>query len=403
MAKVVVDYDILRFMKKRSYHHRYWGLMKNIPLYIVVTYKREFCGFEKRYSILMERIVGMSRRKERICGLLFRVLLWLIPVLSSPMAAASVPYVKGPALRSGDYIGIAAPAGSADGIDITQATALLQAAGYQIKFPAENHKPYGYFAGTDEERARELNALFADPQVRAILCLNGGYGSARILDTLDYDLIRSHPKMVIGFSDITALHTALGEKSHMVTVYGPMVITLRPGSYSDYTWRQFTQGISSADSIGAVVLPKRKQLTSLIPGKASGRLVGGNLSMLAAAAGTPYELRGDGGILVLEDVNEPSYRIDRMLWQLWQNGLLKRVNGIVYGEFLNCTNDSGDFTVDEVLVYYAKLSGKPVIKGLPVGHGVDNMFLPLGVHAVMKGNADGTAVLHIDEPHAVQS
>lgn len=134
MAKVVVDYDILRFMKKRSYHHRYWGLMKNIPLYIVVTYKREFCGFEKRYSILMERIVGMSRRKERICGLLFRVLLWLIPVLSSPMAAASVPYVKGPALRSGDYIGIAAPAGSADGIDITQATALLQAAGYQIKF-----------------------------------------------------------------------------------------------------------------------------------------------------------------------------------------------------------------------------------------------------------------------------
>lgn len=253
---------------------------------------------------------------------------------------------------------------------------------------------YGFFAGTDAARAKDLNALFADDNVKAILCLNGGYGSGRILPLLDYDLIHQHPKLVIGFSDVTALQTALWQKAHLVTANGPLLVTLA-GS-SPYTAKSFYQGLTKNDWSGPVVLPQGRKLSTLVPGTAAGRLVGGNLAVLTSLVGTPYELDGTGDILVLEEVSENSYRIDRMLNQLYQSGLLKRVSAIVYGDFTNCGHDPGDFTTPQVLEYYAHLVNKPVIMGLPVGHERDKVFLPYGIQARVEAGDDGRAALILE-------
>jgi muramoyltetrapeptide carboxypeptidase len=323
----------------------------------------------------------------------------LVVAMTALTVMAEAPRAKGTALQPGDTIGIAAPASPDDGLDAASAVHVLQAMGYKTVMAPNVRERDGFFAGTDKDRAAGVNALFANEDVKAVVCLNGGYGSARILDKLDYAMIAKHPKLLIGFSDITALHTALGEKAGIVTVHGPMMITLAPSNHSAYTAQQFSKGVATTEPIGRLSLPPGKNLQTIVAGTAQGRLAGGNLTMLAAAVGTPYELKGDGAILVLEDVNEDAYRIDRMMQQLWQNGLLKRVHAIVYGDFLNCRHDPGDFTTDEVLTYYAKLSGKPAVRGLPMGHGMDNAFLPLGVHAIVCADADGTATLTIDERH----
>lgn len=309
--------------------------------------------------------------------------------------ADAVERNKGNALKPGDTIAIVSPASPADAATEQSAKNILQSWGYRVvQIPTQ---PYGYFAGTDEERAAALNQCFKDDTVQAVLCANGGYGSARVLEKLDYPMIQKHPKLFIGFSDITALHTALGEKSNLVTIHGPMACTLNTEDSSAYTLKYFKKGLSSTKPIGPIPMPKGKLLHTIVPGKAEGRLIGGNLSIIAAAVGTPYELQGTDAILVLEDVGEDAYRVDRMMQQLWQSGLLQRVRGIVYGEFIQCGHDPGDFTTEEVLGYYAKLAGKPTIAGLPVGHGADNLFLPLGVHATIEADADDHAVVCIHE------
>lgn len=250
---------------------------------------------------------------------------------------------------------------------------------------------YGYFSGTDEARARDINALFHDDDVKAVICLNGGYGSARILDKLDYEYIASHPKWLVGFSDITALQVALWEKCRLVTANGPLMVTL--GSANDYTRHQLFAGLAAAHWQGTLALPADRKLTTLIAGTAEGPVVGGNLTLLASLVGTPYALDGTGGILVLEDTGENSYRIDRMMNQLWQSGLLSRVAAIAYGDFTDCPHDPGDFTTDEVLDYYARLAGKPSIKGLPVGHTADKVFLPYGMTMRLQADVQGARLV----------
>jgi muramoyltetrapeptide carboxypeptidase len=307
---------------------------------------------------------------------------------------------KPPALQHGDCIGILGPASPLDDPAILQHVVTeLQQRGYTTKLAPSATARYGFFSGTDTLRADDINTFFQDDTVKAILCLNGGYGSTRILDKLDYTMIARHPKLFIGFSDITALHTALGEKSHIVTIHGPLVATLYSPYTTDYTTRQFDTGLTATTAPGPMALPPNRSLTTIIAGTATGPIVGGNLSLIAAMAGTPYELDGTGCILFLEDVSEPAYRIDRMLEQLRQNGLFQRVNGIIFGDFLDSSSDAGDFTADEVLEYYAKRCGKPAIKNFPDGHGSDKAFLPLGIRATLQARPDGTATVSITEPY----
>lgn len=302
------------------------------------------------------------------------------------------------ALHPGDTIGVLAPAAHGGMTDYTQSLSLLEELGYRIRLAPSATADYGFLAGNDEERAKDLNDFFKDDEIKAILCLRGGYGSARLLDKLDYEMIGKHPKMLIGFSDITALHAALGEKAHMVTIHGPMISSFKDWSFTEFTLYNFENGLSGSLPKGPVRLPYGRTLKTLNPGKATGLLTGGNLSVIASLCGTPYELEGNGNILVLEDTGEDPYRVDRMMQQLYRNGLLSRVSAIVYGDFYSPSPEEGEFTVEKVLSYYAELSGKPVISGLPIGHGPDNLFLPLGVKATVEAGKEG-AQLVVEESY----
>ena len=231
-------------------------------------------------------------RHLRIYGLLAMVLISLLTGVTVASARAyGLPVVKGRPLQPGDTIGIVAPATHSEDIALAPHLEALHAMGYKTCLaPSALHR-YGYFAGTDSERAFDINEFFRDDRINAILCLNGGYGSSRILDQLDYAMIAAHPKLLIGFSDITALEAALYEKSRLVTLNGPLLITL-PGS--PYSSQQFEKAVTTSVPLGAVTMPAGRALQTMLPGKASGRLIGGNLSVVASLAGTPYELKGKG-------------------------------------------------------------------------------------------------------------
>ncbi|MBR1553179.1 MAG: LD-carboxypeptidase [Schwartzia sp.] len=310
---------------------------------------------------------------------------------------------RGYALQPGDCIGVVAPASWLEREEWEAGVRLLKKRGYRVKLAPSCMAVHGFFAGTDSARATDINRFFVDDEVKAILCLRGGYGAARVLDKLDYAEIARHPKLFIGYSDITALHAALGEKSGIVTVHGPMLGSLANDELTAYTEREFFRGVASDGPMGALSLPKGGKLETVVPGTAEGVVMGGNLSIVLSLIGTPYELQADGALLFLEDVDVGSYQIDRALYQLWQSGLLDRVNGIMFGAFTGGDDDldPGDFTTAEVLDRYARLVGKPVIKGVPAGHIPDNAFLPFGVHATMKANEDGTASLVFDEAAAL--
>lgn len=334
-----------------------------------------------------------------------KLLLAVLVLLLSVMPSYSAPRLLGEVLKSGDCIGILAPSSYTDGKDFDGSIELLKSQGYRVKLASSSKAMYEHFAGTDRKRADDINKFFSDDEVKAILCVRGGYGSARILGRLDYDMIARHPKPLIGFSDITALHIALGQKAGISTIHGAMLVSFtRPNFDSEYTRTQFFDGLRRADAIGAIELPEGRKLETVIPGRAEGIITGGNLTVLTSLVGTPYELDGRGCLLLLEEVGERPYRIDRMLNQLWQNGLLSRVNGILLGDFVNCDyNDNDpyridDFTLEQVLKHYARLSRKPVIKGVPSGHGKYNAFIPFGVHAVMSADEKGNAGIVIDAP-----
>ena len=348
---------------------------------------------------------------------------------------------KGKALKKGDCVGIAAPAFYIDQDDFAQAVLFLKRQGYEVKTGASCTARDRYFSGDDALRAKDINAMFEDDGVDAVWCLRGGYGCARILDKLDYDMISRHPKLLIGYSDVTALHIALMQRCGLVTVHGPMASTFK-GVYSEavretfldgtaperlrdadagtkaaeamgklfsggdtapyrgtglaYTAVQFLHGIASSSIAGEIVLPEGRRLETVVPGTAEGRLVGGNLTVLTSLVGTEYELRGDHMLLFLEDVGESAYRVDRMLNQLRQNGLLDRVDGILFGDFTEM-QDTRNCTCAEVIETYAKQTGKPCVKGLPAGHDRDNMFLPFGVKVRMRGNENGAASIEFLE------
>lgn len=343
---------------------------------------------------------------------------------------------KGRVLKRGDCIGITAPAYFIQDNDFNQSVSFLRSLGYKVKVTPSCLSRDRYFAGSDRERAEDLNELFRDDSVDAILCLRGGYGCARILDYLDYEMIKAHPKLLIGYSDVTALHVALMQRCGLATVHGPMAssfcsiysdyvqqmflkqadlkellkgsglpgngkIDLKEISFKDtpmeYTVTQFTEGITSDKPIGEIDMPKDKKLEALVPGTAAGVVTGGNLTVLDSLIGTEYELQADHMLLFIEEVGEDAYRIDRMLRHLLHNGLLDRVDGILVGD-MSSNRDQETGTVDQVLKEYAELAGKPCITGVPAGHGKDNMFLPFGVSARMTANEDGTASLTFLEP-----
>jgi len=284
----------------------------------------------------------------------------------------------------------------------------LEDLGFSLKVYGDIYRSRGYLAGDDTTRAEELMAAFGDPEVAAVFPARGGTGITRILDLLDYGLIRKHPKILTGFSDITALHLAVQSQTGLVTFHSPnpMDGLGSPEGFTELTARTFWRAVlaeSYRDLRKATyeVLTEeseREKLSSLVVGVARGRLVGGNLALVCSLLGTPYEIHTAGNILLLEDTGEQPYRVDRFLSQLRLAGKLDVLSGVVLGQFTDCVPapDKPSLTLDEIFSDYFANLGIPVLQNFPTGHTPDNATLPLGV--AVELDADNKQLTFLERP-----
>ena len=298
--------------------------------------------------------------------------------------------LKGKRLKRGDTIGLIGPSGAVrkEGA-VDRAIAYMQDMGVKVKVGESAHARYGYLSGSDELRAKDLCAMFADPEVDAIICTRGGYGTMRMLDMLDYDVIRKNPKVFIGFSDITALHIAMLNQCGLVTFHGPMATSWNDCFPDGFTLPAFEKVVAKAEPAGAITnAPGYHERKTVNPGCAEGMLVGGNLSLIAGTIGTPYEIDTKGRILFIEEVGERTYCVDRMLTQLRLAGKFEDCAGVVFGDFTDCPVEYPAFglTLEEIIRDVVAPCGKPIFTGLQVGHTSPQSTLAFGVHARMDAD-----------------
>lgn len=301
-------------------------------------------------------------------------------------------------LRAGDLIGVVAPAGCLlDSERLTKGLRLLNRMGFRT-LPGRHLRAHcGYLGGTDAQRLTDLTEMFARSEVRAVMCLRGGYGSMRLLGDLNYDLIRGNPKIFIGFSDITALHLAVQKRCGLVTFHGPMLSTDFGHGLTDYTRESFLRVVTPGTGGRGTIIenpPDGPPGVTIRPGTASGELVGGNLSLITALEGTPFALETRGRILFFEEVGESLYRLDRMLSQLRLAGKLAAAAGIIVGECRGCGSVGDSFTVVDVLKDRLGDLGIPCFYGLAAGHGTHKATLPLGIQVTMDA---GKHVVYLEE------
>jgi muramoyltetrapeptide carboxypeptidase len=316
----------------------------------------------------------------------------------------SAEWIKPPALKPGDTIAFVAPAGPAEAKPVQEYAAQLEKAGYRVLIPKGlEQRKTGYLAGTDDERADELNVAIRDPKVRAIFPVRGGYGLTRILDRVDYAALKKDPKIVTGFSDLTALHLAIAREVKMISFHSPMpMANLWKAEKPEYAFAAssfrravFADGYKKGDEGYSITVPENTKLVKLTGGKARGRLLGGNLTLISATLGTPYAIQAKGAILLIEDVDEAPYRVDRMLSQLRLAGVLKEVAGVVVGSFTNKTAAEVSET-DRVLREYLTPLKVPVIMNFPLGHVPLNTTLPHG--ALAELDADSLTLKLLENP-----
>lgn len=306
-----------------------------------------------------------------------------------------------PRLPESATVGVVASSSPAFGeAEVRRGVARLEAEGHRVVFMPNARAARGYLAGSATERAEDLHAAFTDARVDAVLQLRGGYGAAGVLPLLDYEMIAAHPKPLIGMSDATMLHTAIGQRAGLVTFWGPGLTGLARAT--DYTWRELRAALGHTET------PRRippdpdepvpgASVHTLTGGVAEGELVGGTASLLSTTLGTPWELETAGKILLLEDVGEEPYRIDRLLTHLSQAGKLSAAAGIVVGEHAGVRPQGsfpgGSLSLDELLADVVGSLGVPAIHGLPLGHGRHLATAPLGVTARVDADAGELTLL----------
>ncbi len=295
-----------------------------------------------------------------------------------------MPLLRPPALKRGDCIGLVSPASRiADPTRVERAVRYLEGCGYRTIIGPNALNLHGYLAGTDAERAADIHGMFSNPDVKAIFCIRGGYGTPRLLPYLDYRLIRENPKIFVGYSDITALHLAFWKKAELVSFHGSMAGVDMFEPMDPFTEELFWRLLTTRSRIGAISFPEPHP-TPLVGGKATGRLLGGNLALVTAILGTVYAPRFDGALLYLEDIGEDPYRVDRMLTQLRGAGILTKAAGTMIGHFTDCVPkdpSAPSFTTDEVIREYLAAAGRPALLGVPFGHEKRNLPIPVGLRA----------------------
>lgn len=319
----------------------------------------------------------------------------LLPLASGRVALAAADGRLLPMrLSKGDTVALVSPSAAMDEpLNLQLAQEVLVAMGFKVKTGTHFAGRRGHLAGTDAERAGDLNAAFADDEVKAIICLRGGSGAARVLPLLDYDAIRRNPKVLLGYSDITALHNAIQARTGLVTFHGPN----GSGSWNRFNADQFRrvfferelmQYRNLADA-GDELVQRRNRTVTITGGKARGELVGGNLTVLTALAGSPYLPDFSGKILFLEDVSEAPYRVDRMFSTLRLMGALDKIAGFIFGECTDCNpgDGYGSLTIEQIFDDHIKPLGIPAYHGAMIGHIRQQFIVPVGGRVELDADA----------------
>ncbi len=290
--------------------------------------------------------------------------------------------VRPPALRPGDKVMLVSPSGPTRPERVAAAIALLSGWGLDVTLGPDVYARHGFLAGTDDQRAAGLDAAFRDPSVRGVFCARGGYGAQRVVDRLDLGLLRADPKLVVGFSDITALHLALWRGAGLASLHGP-VATLLVDGYPEFAAEALRTAMMAPGPVVLARDPDAETGPVTVPGPVvTGPLVGGNLSVLVSSVGTVDLPSLAGAVLLLEELNEQPYKVDRMLTQLRRAGALAGLAGVAVGQFTRCADDWAMSIVDVLLDRLGDL-GCPVLGGLPVGHGDGALPVPVGVPATL--------------------
>lgn len=291
-------------------------------------------------------------------------------------------------LQKGDKVAIIAPASPSDKNLIDKCIASLNELGLKVVIGESCLSEHGFLSGTDDIRANDINCMFADKNIKGIFALRGGYGCARLLDLIDFKLIKKNPKIFIGYSDITALHIAINQKSKLITYHGPMISTELIKGLDEYSADYYKKFIFEHEKIEELLNPEGNSLEIINNGIASGELIGGNLSLICSSLGTKYEINTKNKILFLEEVDEVPYKVDRMLTHLKQSGKLKEANGIILGAFTNCIapNNKKSLSLQEVFNDIILPLKKPTISNLACGHCLPTLTLPLGEKVLLDAN-----------------
>ncbi len=289
------------------------------------------------------------------------------------------------ALLKGDTIGLLSASGATPPEKLTPAIASIEKLGFNVIVGETCRVRHGYLAGSDELRAYDVNEMFRNPHVNGIFCIRGGYGATKILPRLDYEMIQANPKVFAGYSDVTALHIAFNQKCNLVTYHTPMPSTeFIQQNMDHYTWNSFLNCVMATDTMPFLLEnPPQQPMTTLLTGTATGQLVGGNLTLITASLGTPYEIDTKGKILFLEDIDESEQRIDRMLTQLKLAGKLDDAVGLLLGAWTNCGPENPkqpeqSLSLNTIFKEILTPLKKPILSNLACGHCLPTMSLPLG-------------------------
>jgi len=321
-----------------------------------------------------------------------------LPLINRHINASAIPdgLIRPKALRAGDTVGVITPSTPVTDPDrLALVTRTLNFFGLHAKVGKNVGRHSVDFAASVDERLDDLHSMFRDKDVSAVFALRGGYGCGQLLDRVDYDLIRRNTKIFLGFSDITALHLAIHKRARLVTFHGPVITS----SFTEYTQQYFRKALFETQPLGKLTNPPednelrpKHALRTIRRGTATGPLIGGNLSLITATMGTPFEIETRGAIFFIEDVGEEAYRVDRMLTQLRLAGKFDEAAGVIFGECDGC--GPGDYkpsfatpyTLGEVVDNILGKLKVPVLSGLTIGHTSDQLTLPLGVAATLDAD-----------------
>lgn len=289
------------------------------------------------------------------------------------------------AIKPNSKLGILAPAFPPDSDKLRNGIDYLLGLGYEIELGDSLTSRHGYFAGDDRLRLNDLHRLYNDPSVDAILCARGGWGGLRLLDQIDYDLIRNNPKLLVGYSDVTTLQLAIWQKAGVPAISGPMVAVEMGSGILPFTHKHFWDQVNNK-KLNYDFNYEKEAIETWNAGRCSGTLLGGCLSMVAHQLGTPYSVDYHDAILFLEDVGEEPYKIDRYLAQVKQAGIFEQISGLILGDFIDCEDKNPDresFTLKEILQDYFKSTSFPVIYNFPYGHGMKKFSMAIGAQVTL--------------------